>query len=402
MDRHVEVAVIGAGLGGMSLAIGLRRGGVGGGVDVQVFEQADELREIGAGVAIGANATRLLRRLGVDLGPVAHVLTALEFHRWDNGELIWSHEIGRWYEQRMGAPFYTLHRGTLQHQLAAQFPTERLHLRHQLTQINDEEGAVRLRFADQPDVLARIVIGADGIHSTVRRHVTGAIGPRYSGEIGFRGLIPLTQCPTLPTPAALHLWCGPRTHVVYYGLDDGTDDGKLVNLLIVYLPEQLPVWTQTCNRRAGTRAEALELFHAYSWDRRILELIRHSEGDMNFWALQELPPLPRWSRHRTVLLGDAAHAPLPHQGQGAGQAIEDAYVLAHLLTHADPADYRQVFDTYQRLRHTRTRRVQHYSRLAGKLMKLTGHATAKRDHALPELPGRIGWIHEHRADETLP
>jgi salicylate hydroxylase len=126
MSRRVEFAVIGAGLGGLSLAIGLLRGGV----DVQVFEQADELREIGAGVAIGANATRLLRRLGVDLGPGRPRAHRLEFRRWDNGELIWSHEIERWYEDRMGAPFYTLHRGTLQHQLAAGLPAERLHLRH--------------------------------------------------------------------------------------------------------------------------------------------------------------------------------------------------------------------------------------------------------------------------------
>jgi salicylate hydroxylase len=122
---------------------------------------------------------------------------------------------------------------------------------------------------------------------------------------------------------------------------------------------------------------------------------------MHFWALQELPPPRRWSRDRVVLMGDAAHAPLPHQGQGAGQAIEDAYVLGHLLAHAGPSEHQRVFDTFQRLRQGRARRVQHYSRLAGKLIKLTGRSAHARDQALPDLPQRIAWIHEHKAEETV-
>jgi salicylate hydroxylase len=393
MDERVEVAVVGGGLGGLSLAIGLLQRGV----DVRVFEQADELCEIGAGVALGGNAVRLLQRLGVDLGPVANVPPAVELRRWDTGGLIWSHEIGRWYERQMGAPFYLLHRATLQRMLTAPVPSERIRLSHQLTGIVEEPGEARLRFADQPDVFARVVVGADGMHSTTRRYVAGDTIPRYSGEIGFRGLIPTAHCPGLPAPTALHLWCGPGTHVVYYGVDDG----QLVNLLAVHVPDRLPAWTRTSNRRPGSRAEALALFEGYGWDERILELIRHIGGDMHFWALQELPPPRRWSRDRVVLMGDAAHAPLPHQGQGAGQAIEDAYVLGHLLAHGGSSDHQRVFDTFQRLRQGRARRVQHYSRLAGKLIKLTGQSAHARDQALPGLPQRIAWIHEHKAEETV-
>jgi salicylate hydroxylase len=393
MDERVEVAVVGGGLGGLSLAIGLVRRGV----DVRVFEQAEQLHEIGAGVALGANAVRPLQRLGVDLGPVANVPPTLEFRRWDTGGLIWSHEIGRWYQLQMGAPLYLLHRSTLQRMLLGPLPPERIRPGHRLTGIAEEPDWARLRFADQPDVLARVVVGADGMHSTTRRYVASDTAPRYSGEIAFRGLIPTAHCPGLPTPTALHVWCGPATHVVYYGVDDG----QLVNLLAVHVPDRLPAWTRTTNRRPGSRAEALALFEDHGWDERILELIRYIDGDMRFWALQELPPPRWWSRDRVVLIGDAAHAPLPHQGQGAGQAIEDAYVLGHLLAHAGTTDYQRVFDTFQRLRQARTRRVQHYSRLSGKLMKLTGQNAHMRDRALPGLPERIAWIHQHRAEETV-
>jgi salicylate hydroxylase len=366
IDKHVDVAVVGGGLGGLSLAISLLRRAV----PVEVFEQVSQLREIGAGVAIAANGSRLLQRLGLDLGTVANVPPDLEFHRWSDGRLTWSHEIGQWYHREMGAPLFTIHRGTLHRMLTTQIPCERIHLHHRLTRIVDDPDGVRLQFADQPDVVARIAIGADGLHSITRRYVCGAITPVYFGEIGFRGVIPTVASPTLPTPTALHVWCGPKTHVVYYGINDG----RLVNLLAVYLPNRLPGWTQFTNRVPGTRAAALALFEDYGWDGRILDLIRHIEGDMHFWALQELPLLVRWSRERVVLIGDAAHAPLPHQGQGAGQAIEDAYVLAQMLAEAGPDDYRRVFDTYQRLRQLRTRRVQHYSRLSGRLFKLDGEA----------------------------
>ena len=118
MTRTCDVAIVGGGIGGLTLAIGLSQGPL----SVQIYEQDIELREIGAGVAIGGNATRLLEKLGVNLTPVANVPPTLEFRRWNNGELLWSHPIGDWYRQEIGAPFVTLHRSTLQHMLAAAVP----------------------------------------------------------------------------------------------------------------------------------------------------------------------------------------------------------------------------------------------------------------------------------------
>src|SRR5215472_1477537 len=393
MTRECDVAIVGGGIGGLTLAISLLQQSVA----VQVFEQDTELREIGAGIAIGGNATRLLQRLDVDLTDVANELPLLGIRCWKDGQLLWSHPIGEWYRRDVGGPFLTLHRATLQTSLAAAVPTECINLGHRLVGLSDEPAGVRLHFDGREDVVARVVAGVDGVNSTVRRFVCGDVLPTYSGEIGFRGVIPVEKSQDLPDPTALNLWCGPGTHVVYYGLDRG----ELINLLIVYEPSHLPDWTTSSNRQPGTREQALRIFAEYSWDRRILDLVFNIEGDMSFCALVDLPRLPRWRCGRVVLLGDAAHAPLPHQGQGAGLAIEDAYALGALLGTCGLADYGPVFETFWNLRRHRAGRVQAYSRVAGLAYKLTGDAAARRDASWVSLPERIGWIHRHDEAERV-
>jgi 2-polyprenyl-6-methoxyphenol hydroxylase-like FAD-dependent oxidoreductase len=365
---------------------------------VEIFEQDTELREIGAGVAIAGNATRLLERLGIDLAQAANIPPTLEFRRWRDGSLLWSHPIGEWYRQEVGAPYLELHRRTLQHLLAAAVPLQSIRLDHRLSGLSEEPAGVRLHFANGEEVVADIVAGADGVHSAARRYVCGDVAPVHSGEIGFRGVIPAGSSQDLPNPTSLHIWCGIGTHVVCFGFDRG----ELVNLLAVYQPHRLPGWTRSSDRVPATSAQALSTFAAYSWDRRILDLVRNIEGDMSFWALAELPRLPRWSRGRVILLGDAAHAPLPHQGQGAGLAIEDAYTLGALLAEGGVKDYSIAFEAFERLRKQRTSMVQAYSRAAGRAYKFVGDAAARRDASWPSLPQRIGWIHRYRQEEIAP
>jgi salicylate hydroxylase len=394
MIRKCDVAIVGGGIGGLTLAASLLQHSI----SVQIFEQDAELREIGAGVAIGGNATRLLARLGVDLAQVANIPPALEFRCWRDGRPLWSHPIGEWYRREIGAPYLTLHRGTLQRLLAAAVPPECIQLNHRLAGISDESASACLHFEEGDDVVASVVAGVDGVHSTARRYVCGDITPTHSGEIGFRGVIPIEKSQDLPNPTSLHIWCGPDTHVVYYGLDRGT----LVNLLAVYKPDRLPEWTRFSDRVLATRDQALSIFEEHSWDRRILDLVRNIEGDMSFWALVELPRLPRWSRNRVMLLGDAAHAPLPHQGQGAGLAIEDAYALGALLAKGGLKDYHSAFETFENLRKRRAWMVQAYSRVAGRAYKFVGDKATKRDANWSSLPQRIEWIHRYREEEKVP
>jgi salicylate hydroxylase len=393
MTQTCDVAIAGGGIGGLTLAASLLKQSV----SVQVFEQDTELREIGAGIAIMGNASRLLRHLGIDLTGVANEPSAFEVRSWRDGRLIWSHPMGDWYREDVGAPLLTLHRVTLQRYLAAGVPPEHIRLGHQLVRLSDEPAGVRLHFGNGDDLIARIVVGADGVQSIARRYVCGEVVPRQSGEIGFRGIIPAGKAVDLPDPTALHIWCGPGTHAVWYALDEG----ETINLLAVHQPSRLPDWTRSSNRAPATADEALAIFAGYSWDRRILDLVRDIEGDTSFWALADLPRLPRWSRGRVVLLGDAAHAPLPHQGQGAGLAIEDAYALGALLGTRRLEDYGPLFETFGNLRRRRAWRVQAYSRVAGRAYKLTGDAVAGRDASWASLPERIGWIHRHNQAEPV-
>ncbi len=394
MVHTCEVAIVGGGIGGLTLAASLLQQSV----PVQVFEQDAELREIGAGIAIGGNATRLLQLLGIDLARVAHMPPSLEFRCWRDGGLLWSHPMGEWYRQEVGAPWLTLHRASLQRLLASAVPPECIQLDRRLVSLSDEPAGVRLHFENGEDVVAGVVAGVDGVQSAVRRYVCGDVPPVLSGEIGFRGVVPAAKAQDLPNPASLNIWCGPGTHLVCYGLEGG----KLVNLLAVYQPDRLPQWTRLSHRAPAEPDQAVNVFAQYSWDRRILDLVRSIEGDMSFWALVELPRLPRWSRGRVVLLGDAAHAPLPHQGQGAAMAIEDAYALGALLATGGLDGYGAAFAAFEDLRRRRARLVQAYSRAAGWAFKFGGDAAARRDARWPSLPQRIGWIHRYREEEAVP
>jgi salicylate hydroxylase len=341
---------------------------------------------------------RLLQRLGLDLAQVANVPPAFEVRCWKDGGLLWSQPMGAWYRQEIGSPLLTLHRATLQRLLAGAVPSAGIQLNHRLVGLSDEPAGVRLRFENGDEVMASVVVGADGVQSTTRRYVCGDVQPTHSGEIGFRGVIPVSKSRDLPNPMSLHCWCGPDTHAIYYGLDRG----KLVNLLAVYQPRRLPAWTGSSNRISASPDQAVSIFEEYCWDRRILDLVRNIEGDMSFWALVDLPRLPRWSRGRVILLGDAAHAPLPHQGQGAGLAIEDAYALGALLAGGGLTDYGLVFESFENLRKRRAWMVQAYSRVAGRAYKFAGDAAARRDANWPSVPRRIGWIHRYREEELVP
>jgi salicylate hydroxylase len=389
-----DVAIVGGGIGGLTLAASLARSSL----SVRVFEQDSELREIGAGIALSGNATRLLERLDIRVDQVANMPPTLELRSWRNGESLWSHPLGEWYRREMGAPYLTLHRATLQRLLAEAVPSECIELDRRVVDLSDFGSGVRLRFEHGHDVHARIAVGVDGILSTVRRFVCGPVAPKQSGEIGLRGVIPVGRASDVPTPASLHIWCGPDTHAVFYGLDDG----RLINLLLVYRPRQSPTWTATSNRVFAARDEALQILYDYAWDTRILDLVGSIEGEISLWALADLPRLPRWHRGGVVLLGDAAHAPLPHQGQGGGMAVEDAYTLGALLAAAPPNDLTSAFATFENLRKRRTELVQAYTRAAGRAYKLDGEASATRDTRWPNLPNRIGWIHRHQVEQFLP
>jgi salicylate hydroxylase len=195
-----RVAIVGAGIGGLTLFLGLRQRGV----SAEIFEQAHELTEIGAAVGLLANGIRELRRLGLfdALGAASTEPTELIYRDGRTGERVASHpaRIGAAYRKRFGAPFVGIHRAELQRILAGALGPENLNLGCRLVDIDDRGDGVVLSFAEGPNAEADLVIGADGARSTARRYVAGGDRLLYSRTSGFRGIVPSSRLPSLPDP----------------------------------------------------------------------------------------------------------------------------------------------------------------------------------------------------------
>ena len=212
MERRI--AVIGAGIGGLTLAIGLRRHGI----DVDIYEQTPELREVGAAVALSANATRFYEQfgLGPPLAARSAEVSALIYRDGRTGRLIGEHPVGRPYRERFGAPYFGIHRADLQAILSTAVGLDRIQLRKRLIGIDDTGGRAALRFDDGSTAEADLVVGADGARSVVRRWMLGYDDALYSGCSGFRGIVPMDRLPSLPAPTALQFWMGPGGHLLHY------------------------------------------------------------------------------------------------------------------------------------------------------------------------------------------
>ena len=388
---HPRIAIIGGGIGGLTLALALRQRGLA----AEVFEQAVEMAEIGAAVALSANATRELRRLGLLDAVMAASTepTELIYRSWRDGRRIAAHPVhhGLRYQERFGAPYCGIHRADLQRVLSNALGGARLHLGHRLAAVEDRGGTVRLAFTNGRAYEADLVVGADGVRSVVRRFVTDGEGTAYSGTSAFRGIVPTAMLPSLPDPHAIQFWMGPGAHLLHYAI--GGQGGDVNYFAVVEGPRIWPCeGSSTAELKPG---EALAAFKG--WHPAVTEMIAAVEHTAR-WGLFVVPYLLRWHRGRAVLLGDAAHAMVPHHGQGANTTIEDAITLAALLVGAQPDGLDAVLRRYGSLRRARTRKIQRSSWMTNGLLHLPdGPELAERDEAMAQFPERFGWIHEFDA-----
>jgi salicylate hydroxylase len=385
---ELRVAIVGAGIGGLTLAIALREHGI----HAEVFEAAPELREVGAAVAIAANGSRLLDRLGVltELSGSSTLPTELVYRHWRDGRRLAGHPIGPRYAEEFGAGLHMLHRVDFQRALAKVWGSE-IRLGSRLVGLDSGEHDVLLRFADGSAASAEVVIGADGVHSMVRGWLTGkASDAVYSGSSGFRGLVPVERLPSMMGTDTVQFWLGPGAHVLHYPIAGG----EVVNFLAVV--DEPATWPAEAWVTETVPGEQLASFEG--WHPAVTEMIAATDLAQR-WGLFALPPLAQWSRGRVTLLGDAAHAMLPHHGQGANQTIEDAVTLADLLA---TEDIPVAFDRYEKLRRTRTRQVQRSSWDTSALLHLPdGPEADARDRRFAEFPEDFRWIHGHDAQEAL-
>jgi salicylate hydroxylase len=385
-----EIAIIGGGIGGLAAAAFLHRAGL----RATVYEQASQLKEVGAGVVVAPNAARLLRALGVlpafeeSAVPLA---TGWEFRRWRDGHVLSAEDLATECERRYGERTYTAHRADLLGAIRRAVPAGDIRLGRRCVSLETGGPRPRLRFADGEVVEADVVIGADGIHSIVRAALTEPAAPAYSGWCAFRALVPAGQAPPFARRPAQTLWLGPGHHLVHYPISAG----RLVNL-VAFAPAgdyTTESWTAT-----ATVTELLAEFAG--WDERLTALIGAAQTPGR-WALLDRAPLTRWSAGTTTLLGDAAHPMFPFFAQGAAQAIEDAAALARCLA-ADPADPAAALRRYQELRMPRTTRLQQVSHARADINHLPdGPAQEARDAALAgaDALAASAWIYEYDADD---
>jgi salicylate hydroxylase len=385
----VRIIVIGAGIGGLAAALTLRRSGF----EVQVFEQAAELREVGAGVQISPNATRVLHRLGLEqpLRRFGVRPSATIIRRWDDGRVLSRQQLADVCERDFGAPYYHFHRAELLDVLSAAVPAGVVHLDHRCVGLTQHQDRVEVHFHNGAAADADIVVGADGIHSTVREAILGPESPRFSGHVAYRGLVPAARVAHLGIERGASVWWGPDHHFVQYFVGEGA---RYLNWVAITPGEwRIESWTAR-----GEVADALKEFEG--WHPQVRAIIG-SVDTTNRWALYDRDPLPRWTVGRVTLMGDAAHPMLPYMAQGAVQSIEDAAVLAKCLERGDAHDPGAALRRYEQSRKPRASQCQEGSRHNAIMYHLAdGEDQRKRDANLASSVtspggGRNAWLYGH-------
>ncbi|MBD0373359.1 MAG: FAD-dependent monooxygenase [Pyrinomonadaceae bacterium] len=342
-----RVIIVGGGIGGLCAAISLR----GIGLDVAVYEQADELREVGAGLTIWANAIKALRKLGL---ADEVIKTGAKI---DRGELrtskgrVLSRTATGQLEERFGEPTIAIHRADLHEILLAALPREVVRLGAKCERFEEDEEGVTVRFADNENARADVLIGADGIHSVIRRQLFPEVKLRYSGYTTWRGVVETRDEAALGKTS--ESWgCGAR-----FG--------------IVRVDRERVYWFSTANIDAGRKFSPAEskrflLDYFKGWHHPVEHLIESTPAEHILHNdIYDIEPMKKWHRGRVALLGDSAHPTTPNIGQGACMAIESSLALARCLRDGD--ELTESLNRYERERMPRTAWITNQSWRVGRI-----------------------------------
>lgn len=343
-----RVAVVGAGVSGLAVAILLRRRGI----RCDVYEKSRALSAIGAGIQLSPNGARILHDLGAEPSMRRRAITAgaIETRRWDDGTLLSRIPHGALCEDRFGAPYYLVHRADLQACLVDLLPPGRLHLGRAVSTVVEHDDRVELRFPDGGSTTADVVIGADGVHSALRGAVVDD-RPLFAGYSVYRGLVPASAVPSFADDPRVMFWLGPGRHVTYYPVSSG----RTIHFSAVCAD---PAGADSPRSSPAGSADLVTGFDG--WHEEVTRVLG-SAGSVTRWGLYDRNLSARCRTRRVALVGDAAHPMLPFLSQGASQALEDAVVLADCLT-ADPAEVPDGLRKYEALRRPRTAEVHARSR----------------------------------------
>jgi 3-hydroxybenzoate 6-monooxygenase len=390
-DVLPETLVIGGGIGGLSAALCLAlRGG-----SVTLVERSKSFAEVGAGIQLAPNATRILRRLGVleKIVPLAVLPRRLVLADAINDRELTSLDLTD-FPARYGAPYLVLHRNDLLSALleGCEQSGVKLHTDAHVTSLEDTGDGVVAATADGRAFTADIAVGADGLHSRIRK-LFADDEPVNSGFVAYRGAVPMEQVERHADLRDVVAWLGPGLHLVQYPLRSG----RMYNQVAVF---RSPSFVRG-DPDYGNPQELKEAFAGCS------EHVRESLGTLsidNRWPMLDRPPIPGWAYGRLALLGDAAHPMLQYLAQGACQALEDSDALADALAAAGNAGRppAEGLAAYAARRAPRAMRVQRTARTWGEIWHVDGVAKLIRDELLIDRDvadhRHVAWLY----DETPP
>ncbi len=344
--RKPLIAIVGAGLGGLTVAATLRQAGF----DVRIYEQASRFARVGAGIQMMPNSMKVLRKIGIEervrhsaFQPYSHLNRV-----WDTGEVLRELPMP---EDLFGAPYLCMHRGDLHEALLAAVPSDAIALHKKLVGLDESRSHVTLSFDDGTKAEADLVIGAGGVHSIVRDLIVGPDEPIHKGRIAYRGIFPSARMGGVDVGPSRTKWWGVDRHIViYYTKPDRSE---------IYLITSVPEPAEWLTRESwSTTGDVEELRAAYEGFHPDVRAVVEGCPSCHKWAILEREPLPSWSQGRVVLLGDSCHPMTPYMAQGAATAMEDAAVLTRCLVDVEGDDYRAAFARYEAHRKPRTARIQ--------------------------------------------
>jgi len=347
----MKILIAGGGIGGVTAALCL----IDAGFEVELFERAPALGEVGAGIQISPNGVKVLERLGLGeaLARVAFRPEALQMRIGATGGQVFAIPMRDEALRRYRAPYYHVHRADLMAVLSEALRARAPHavgLNKDVEDIVQSDDKVALAFTDGTRAEGDVLVGADGIQSRVRERMFGAMPARFTSNVAWRLVVPTSKLPQNLVPPTACIWVGSGRHVVTYYLRRG----ELVNFVGVVERDD---WRKENWTERGDKAELAADFAG--WVKPVTAIIDQAEACYR-WALFDRDPLPSWSKHRATLLGDACHPMLPFLAQGAVMAIEDAWILSRKLKAA--SSIAAALKAYEATRKPRTTRVQSTAR----------------------------------------
>ena len=348
----LNIAIIGAGIGGLAAAAFLSRQGH----TVRVFEQAPAFARVGAGIQMAPNATKVLRALGVEdqLRGVAFQSPRMVSRVWDTGEVTSDMPMAAEAEAKYGSPYFFMHRADLHDAIASVVPQGIVSLNRKVTGFTQSISGVTLTFTSGATEHADALIAADGVHSLVREQLLGPEKAHFTGKVAYRTTFDAARMQGVNVPQHRTKWWGKDRHMVIYPVTARRDE--------IYFVTSQPEKAEWLTPESwSARGDLNELRASFAGFHPEVQAVLNAAGRVHKWALFEREPLPSWGKGRVVLLGDACHPMTPYMAQGAASALEDAMVLSRCLENVASNDVAAALKRYEATRKPRTSQIQSQS-----------------------------------------